>query len=58
MRRLGTTIMLTAFVSLGASLWRAFALSRPMEVKVPRASDFDGLVLPLLFSTRLQVAYC
>jgi hypothetical protein len=56
--RLGTAIMLTTFASLGAGLWRVYARSRPVAVKAPQASDFDGWVLPPLFSTRIQVAYC
>jgi hypothetical protein len=56
--RIGTAIMLTAFASLGASLWRAHSRIRALEVKAPKDSEFDGLVLPLLFSTHAQVAHC
>ncbi len=56
--RLGIAVMFTAFASLGASLLRAYTQRRPVEVKASQASDFDGLALPLLFSTRLQVALC
>jgi hypothetical protein len=50
--------MLTAFASLGASLWRARSLTRALEVKAPQDSEFEGLVLPLLFSKHIQVARC
>jgi hypothetical protein len=56
--RLGTAIMLTTFASLGAGLWRVYARSRPVAVRAPQASDFDGWLLPPLFSTHIQVAYC
>ena len=56
--RLGTAIMLATLTSLGTSLWHIHLRIRVLEVAVPETSKFEGLVFPLLFSTKVQVARC
>jgi hypothetical protein len=56
--RLGTTLLLATFVSLGTSLWRLRLLTRALAVAAPPASPFEGLVPPPLFSRTIPVARC
>jgi hypothetical protein len=51
---LGTALLLATFASIGTSLWHLLRT----RTLTSAASEFDGLGIPLLFSTKVQVAHC